>query len=70
MARSNSGSVVLGLSLALFGIGLLAIAAVFGLFAAGYENLPVWLNLLTLLCPAGLLFGVLATGLRSRRGRS
>lgn len=67
MARSNSGSAVLGWSLALFGVGLLAILVVFGLFAAGYENLPVWLNLLTLLCPVGLIFGVLATALRSRR---
>lgn len=70
MARSNSGSALLGSALTLFGVGLLAILVVFGLFAAGYENLPVWLNLLTLLCPAGLIFGVLTAVLRSRRGRS
>lgn len=70
MARANSGSAVLGSALTLFGIGLLAILVVFGLFAAGYENLPVWLNLLTLLCPVGLISGVLATVLRGRRSRA
>lgn len=51
----------------LFGLGLLAIVAIFALFAAGYQNLPIWLNLATLLCPAGLIFGVIATVVRNRR---
>ncbi|RKT83738.1 hypothetical protein SAMN05421805_12024 [Saccharopolyspora antimicrobica] len=53
--------------MAMFALGLLAIIAIFALFAVGYENLPVWLNLATLLCPAGFIYGVVATVLRNRR---
>ncbi|GAA0511581.1 hypothetical protein GCM10011581_01770 [Saccharopolyspora subtropica] len=60
-------SAVLPLSVALFTLGLLAIIVIFALFAAGYQDLPVWLNLATLLCPAGLIFGVVATVVRNRR---
>ncbi|MEU5853117.1 hypothetical protein [Saccharopolyspora shandongensis] len=67
MAAATPRSAILPVSMILFGLGLLAIIAIFALFAAGYENMPVWLNLATLLCPAGLIFGVIATILRSRR---
>ena len=51
----------------MFGVGLLAIIAIFGLFAAGYRDLPAWISLVALLCPAGLIFGVIATVLNARR---
>jgi hypothetical protein len=51
----------------MFGLGLAAIVAIFVLFAVGYQDMPVWLNLATLLCPAGLIFGVVATVLRNRK---
>ncbi|WP_190818998.1 hypothetical protein [Saccharopolyspora pogona] len=67
MASATSRSAVLPVSMVLFGLGLLAIVMIFGLAAAGYQNLPIWLNLATLLCPAGLIFGVVATIFRNRR---
>ncbi|MEV0702465.1 hypothetical protein AB0I53_31730 [Saccharopolyspora sp. NPDC050389] len=67
MAAATPRSAVLPASMIMFGLGLLAIVVIFALFAAGYENMPVWLNLATLLCPAGLIFGVIATVLRNRR---
>lgn len=54
-------------SLGLFGTGLLAVMAIFVLFAAGLEDLPVWLNLAALLAPAGLAVGLVSMLLRSRR---
>ncbi|MDR7301512.1 hypothetical protein [Haloactinomyces albus] len=44
----------------MFGIGLLAVLVIFGLFAAGYRNLPVWLNLAAMLAPLGLAVGLVA----------
>ncbi|MGW3469435.1 hypothetical protein ACWDKQ_13405 [Saccharopolyspora sp. NPDC000995] len=67
MASATSRSAVLPVSMALFGLGLLAIIMIFGLAAAGYQNLPILLNLATLLCPAGLILGVVATIFRNRR---
>ncbi|MER7079836.1 hypothetical protein SAMN02982929_07097 [Saccharopolyspora kobensis] len=67
MAASVRRSAILPVSIAMFALGLLAIIAIFALFAVGYENLPVWLNLATLLCPAGFIYGVVATVLRNRR---
>ncbi|SFS56360.1 hypothetical protein SAMN05660874_01926 [Saccharopolyspora flava] len=51
----------------MFGVGLLAIIVIFALFAAGVQDLPAWVSLTTLLCPAGLIFGVIATVVRARR---
>ncbi|WP_233576332.1 hypothetical protein [Saccharopolyspora rhizosphaerae] len=51
----------------MFGVGLLAIIAIFGLFAAGHQDLPAWISVVALLCPAGLIFGVIATVLNARR---
>ncbi|MCI2420399.1 hypothetical protein MOQ72_23410 [Saccharopolyspora sp. K220] len=67
MASSAPRFAALPVSMVMFGLGLLAIAAIFVLFGLGYQNLPIWLNLATLLCPAGLIFGVVATVLRNRR---
>lgn len=67
MASSSSRSAVLPIAMAMFGIGLLAIIVIFGLFATGHQDLPAWLSVVALLCPAGLIFGVIATVVRARR---
>ncbi|MER7015556.1 hypothetical protein ABT324_29330 [Saccharopolyspora sp. NPDC000359] len=67
MATSARRSAILPVSVAMFALGLVAIIAIFTLFAVGYQDLPVWLNLATLLCPVGLVVGVIATVLRNRR---
>lgn len=54
-------------AMVLFGIGLLAVVAVFGLGAAGYENLPLWLNASTTLAPLGLITGLITLVVRTRR---
>lgn len=67
MAGSSSRSTALPVSMTLFGLGLLAIVLVFGFYAAGCEDLPVWLNLATLLAPLGLVIGVVAVVLNARK---
>ncbi|MEV4734612.1 hypothetical protein [Saccharopolyspora sp. NPDC049426] len=67
MASSSPRSAVLPISIAMFGIGLLAIVLIFALFATGHQDLPAWISVVTLLCPAGLIFGVIATVIRARR---
>lgn len=42
----------------LFGAGLLAILLIFLLYAIGISDLPLWLNLTTLLAPLGFVVGV------------
>lgn len=49
---------LLPLAVVLFALGLLAVGAVFVLFATGHQNLPVWLNLACTLAPIGLAVGV------------
>ena len=45
----------------LFGIGMLAVLVVFVMFAAGLENLPVWLSVVAgVITPLGLLLGLIA----------
>ncbi|MEV7096090.1 hypothetical protein AB0M80_24890 [Amycolatopsis sp. NPDC051045] len=45
----------------LFGLGMIAVLAVFIMFAAGLENLPVWLSLAAgVITPLGLLLGLIA----------
>ncbi|MEU6128319.1 hypothetical protein ABZ805_04010 [Saccharopolyspora sp. NPDC047091] len=68
MDTASRRSAVLPLAVGLFAAGLLAVLAVFASFAAGVENLPLWLNLATLLAPAGLIVGVVGAVLRTRRG--
>jgi hypothetical protein len=53
-----------------FVLGLLAVAVIFGMFAAGAHDLPLWLNLAAMLAPAG--FGLALIGLfrQARRSRS
>jgi hypothetical protein len=45
----------------LFGIGMLAVLTVFIMFAAGLENLPIWLSVgAGVVTPLGLLLGLIA----------
>jgi uncharacterized protein (DUF983 family) len=57
-------------ALVLFAVGLVAIIAVFALFAAGKSDLPVWLNVAAwLLTPVGLALGVFSAVRDSQRKR-
>ena len=49
------------LGIGLFGLGMVAVLAVFIMFAAGLENLPVWLSAAAgIITPLGLLLGLIA----------
>jgi len=50
-----------------FGAGLLAVVVVYGLFAAGFRDLPLWLNVATSLAPLGLVAGLVTLVVRTRR---
>ncbi|WP_410564283.1 hypothetical protein [Amycolatopsis sp. cmx-4-61] len=51
----------------LFGLGMLAVLAVFIMFAAGLENLPIWLSVAAgVITPLGLLLGLIALVLEAR----
>lgn len=67
MTSSTSRPLALTVSMVLFGLGLLAIVVVFGLHATGRNNLPVWLNVATMLVPLGLITGVISTVVQARR---
>ena len=45
-------------AITLFAIGLIAVVAVFGLYAAGQRNLTVWLYVAAMLLPVGLALAV------------
>jgi len=68
MAASTSRSRALPVAVGIFAVGLLAVVAVFALYAAGARDLPVWLNLATLLAPVGLVVGVVSAVVQARRG--
>jgi hypothetical protein len=52
----------------LFAVGLLAVLAVFIMFAAGLRNLPVWLSAVAgVVTPLGLLLGLIALVREARR---
>lgn len=62
---------LLPLAVGLFAVGVLAIVAVFVLFATGHGDLPVWLNVAATYLPAaGLALGIIAVIRRSRQKRS
>ncbi|HEX4701793.1 MAG TPA: hypothetical protein VH352_06670 [Pseudonocardiaceae bacterium] len=69
-ARSSSRPARLVLvAVVIFGLGLIALAAVFALFVAGRHDLPLWLNVAAgVLVPLGL--GLALVGLvREARAR-
>ena len=51
-----------------FALGLVAIAVIFAMFAAGAHDLPLWLNLGAMLAPVG--FGLALLGLFRQARRS
>lgn len=56
------------LGISLFAIGMIAVTAVFVMFAAGLENLPVWLSAAAgVITPTGLALGLLALVREARR---
>jgi hypothetical protein len=60
----------LPIAVALFAAGVLALVVVFGLFAAGYTEMPLWLSVAAcLLTPVGLAMAVLSVVRDSRRQR-
>ncbi|KEI45457.1 hypothetical protein [Saccharopolyspora rectivirgula] len=67
MGSTDSQAAVLRVAVVLFGLGLAAVVAIFVLFALGLQDLPLWLNLAALLCPLGLICGVVGVIMRARR---
>ncbi|MET8762087.1 hypothetical protein [Lentzea sp. NPDC004782] len=66
-----TASKMLPLAVGLFAVGVLAIVAVFVLFATGHGDLPVWLNVAATYLPAiGLALGIVAVIRKSRRKKS
>ncbi|MGW4483229.1 hypothetical protein ACWEOE_05260 [Amycolatopsis sp. NPDC004368] len=62
--------ILMRLGIGLFAIGLLAVLAVFIMFAAGLENLPVWLSAVAgVVTPLGLLLGLIALVREARAGK-
>jgi hypothetical protein len=60
-SRVGTPSLLVRVGVACFALGLIAVAVVFGLFAAGAHDLPLWLNLAAMLAPVG--FGLALVGL-------
>ncbi|WP_243791489.1 hypothetical protein [Saccharopolyspora gloriosae] len=67
MSAASSRPILLPLAVGLFAAGVLAVIVVFGLYAVGIADLPLWLNLATLLAPLGLIVGVVGSVVRTRR---
>ncbi len=67
--KRSATSVVVGLALALFGVGLLAVAVIFVLSAAG-RTPGLWLYLTAMAAPIGLLLAIVfivVSGSRAHR---
>ena len=62
---------LLPLAVGLFAVGVLAIVAVFVLFATGHGDLPLWLNVAATYLPAaGLGLGLIAVIRKARQKKS
>ncbi|GAA1019041.1 MULTISPECIES: hypothetical protein [Amycolatopsis] len=69
-AKQTGKPILMRLGIGLFAIGMLAVATVFVLFAAGLENLPVWLSAAAgVITPLGLLLGLIALIQEARAGK-
>ncbi|RJQ87028.1 hypothetical protein [Amycolatopsis panacis] len=59
------------IGIGLFAIGMAAVLAVFVLFAAGMENLPIWLSAAAgVITPLGLLLGLIALVREARTAKT
>ncbi|MGW7534465.1 hypothetical protein [Amycolatopsis sp. NPDC054798] len=68
--KQTGKPILMRLGIGLFAIGMLAVATVFVLFAAGLENLPVWLSAAAgVITPLGLLLGLIALIQEARAGK-
>lgn len=74
MAVPPRPSRLVPVAVAIFGLGLVALVAVFVLYVSGRHDLPLWLNSSAgVLVPLGLalaLLGLIRDGRASRRNRS
>lgn len=60
-SRVGTPSLLVRVGVGCFALGLIAVVVVFGLFASGAHDLPLWLNLAAMLAPVG--FGLALVGL-------
>ncbi|HEY7812223.1 MAG TPA: hypothetical protein VIC62_03245 [Nakamurella sp.] len=60
-SRVGTSSLLVRVGVGCFALGLIAVVVVFGLFASGAHDLPLWLNLAAMLAPVG--FGLALVGL-------
>lgn len=68
-ARDTKPSLLMRTAVTLFGLGLIFIVVVFGLFALGKTDLPLWLSAVAIGCTsAGFGLGLIAL-LREARSR-
>ncbi|WP_020664466.1 hypothetical protein [Amycolatopsis benzoatilytica] len=69
-AKHTGKPILMRLGIGLFAIGMIAVVTVFVLFAAGLENLPVWLSAVAgVVTPIGLLLGLIALIQEARAGK-
>jgi hypothetical protein len=68
--KQSDKPILMRIGIGLFAIGILAVATVFVMFAAGLENLPVWLSAIAgVVTPLGLLLGLIALIKEARAGK-
>ncbi|WP_037361550.1 hypothetical protein [Amycolatopsis orientalis] len=68
--KQTGKPILMRLGIGLFAIGMVAVATVFVMFAAGLENLPVWLSAAAgVITPLGLLLGLIALIQEARAGK-
>jgi hypothetical protein len=68
--RASNKSWLMRAGIVLFAVGMVAVLAVFVMFAAGLENLPVWLSAgAGVVTPLGLLLGLIALVREHRQGK-
>ena len=68
--KQTGKPILMRLGIGLFAIGMIAVVTVFVMFAAGLENLPVWLSAVAgVVTPAGLLLGLIALIQEARAGK-
>ena len=69
-ASVAGSSTLVRVGVAVFAMGLAAVAVIFVMFAAGVHDLPLWLNLAAMLAPAGFGLALLGLFRQARRSRA